>query len=119
MNYSIPHKRQLNSDEKQYLIMLFQNSKPKWLNLIDQLTVIARCGCNDCPTILLGLTEDDQPIANQSIISELNGSDMNDQLVQVVLFGNEFKPTELEFISYGEHNLTLLPPMNWFVQKLI
>jgi hypothetical protein len=118
MSYSKPHRRPLSEEEKQYLIILFQNARPEWHNLLDQLTVIARCGCNNCPTILLGNNVNDQPISNQPIIAELFGSDMNGELVDVVLYGNDNKPTELEFTSYGSHNLTELPPITWFVEKL-
>lgn len=114
MKYSIPYKRPLSEEEKQYLTLLFQKSKPKWLNLLAQLTVIARCGCNNCPTILLGLNEEDSPLPNQKVVAELTGTNQNDEPIEVVLFGNESKPTELEFVSYGGHKLTNIPPLSWF-----
>lgn len=117
MNYSTPRKRPLREEEKLFLKLLFQNSKTDWLKLLDQLTVIARCGCNNCPTILLGLYEGDQTLSNQPIVAELTGSDMNNEPIEVVLFGNDIKPTELEFISYGSHNLTELAPFDWFIQQ--
>lgn len=118
MNYSIPHRRPLKSEEEEFLTVLFENSKPEWLPLVNKLTVIACCGCNSCPTILLGLHENDEPLSNQKILAELVGSDINNDRIDVVLFGNNSKPTELEFTAYGEYDLTKTPPLNWFVQQI-
>ncbi len=118
MKYSIPYKRPLSFEEKQFLLILIQNSNIEWLKTVDNLTVIARCSCNECPTVLFGLDENDQPYSNQKIIAELVGWDHNDEPIEVVLFGNDQIPTELEFISYGEHNLTEIPPLNWFIEEI-
>ena len=45
MKYSIPNKRELTKPEIEFLTYLFEKEKPEWTNLIENLKIIARCGC--------------------------------------------------------------------------
>lgn len=54
MKYSIQDKRELTESEIEFLTYLFGKEKSEWINLIGNLKVIARCGCENCPTIIFG-----------------------------------------------------------------
>ena len=56
MKYNIPDKRELTKSEIEFLTYLFRKEKLEWTNLIENLKVIARCGCGKCPTIIFGKT---------------------------------------------------------------
>ena len=110
MEYSITHKRELNEKEKEILHFLFLNEKPEWLNLIDKLKIIARCGCGKCPTVLFGFSFGDMAKTNESLLIDFDGKDKYGNLVGVSLFGNNEMPTELEFYSIdGQAEVTEMP----------
>ena len=77
---------------------MFGKEKPEWLSLIEDLKVIARCGCGDCPTILFGKTSDSE-IQIGKLIIDYSGKSENGELIGISVFGNKQMPTELEFWS--------------------
>ena len=99
MKYSIRHERELNNDEEELLRFLFSKRKTEWLDIINRIKVIARCGCGRCPTILLGTSFDDEIKTNQPLLIDYLGYGINGQKIGVSVFGNEAGPTELEFWS--------------------
>jgi hypothetical protein len=110
MEYCITHKRQLIEKEKELLQFLFSKEKPECQSLIDNLKIIARCGCEKCPTILFGYSFDDEVKRNQSLIIDYIGKGENRELIGVSLFGNNEMPTELEFYSIdGQNEVTERP----------
>ena len=110
MEYFITHKRELNEKEKELLHFLFNKEKTEWESLIDNLKIIARCGCGKCPTVLFGYSFDDEVKINQSLIIDYMGKGENGELIGVSLFGNNEMPTELEFYSIdGQNEITESP----------
>jgi len=98
MEYSIPEHRVLNLKEIELLNYLFNKEKPEWVSLIPQLKVIARCGCGECPTILLGQSLDSE-ILPGSLIIDYIGKDSSGHLIGISVFGTDQMPTQLELFS--------------------
>lgn len=98
MEYSIPHKRELRKEEVELLSFLFKREKPEWLEIIDQLKVIARCACGECPTIMFGKSYDSN-VQHGKLIIDYQGYDEKDRLIGVSVLGTDKEPTELEFWS--------------------
>ncbi len=110
MEYSIEHKRELSEIEIQILYFLLSKEKPEFLSKIDNLKVIYRCGCGNCPTILFGNSYEDEILSNQKIIADYFGYTENKNLIGVTLFGNETRITELEFYSIdGQVEFVTIP----------
>ena len=111
--YCIPDKRELTTDERLLLKRLADDSI-EIANHIDQLKVVARCGCGRCPTILFGESLDDQPIT--SVSSELVGDWMgraeNGRMVGIGLFAFKGRPTELEAWSPDGVDIDSWPPIS-------
>lgn len=99
MKYSIPDKRELNDKEKKLLAFLFNKKKPEWLDIINKIKVIARCGCGKCPTVLFGISFEEETKTNQPLLIDYMGTGKNGELIGVALFSNNKIPTELEFWS--------------------
>ena len=81
---------------------------------VDRLKVVARCGCSECPTILLGDSLDDEPITGKDskIVAEWYGRAANGTLVGVTLSGLNGKPTELEAWSIDGGEVETWPPID-------
>ncbi|MFT5619024.1 MAG: hypothetical protein ACI85I_002261 [Arenicella sp.] len=99
MEYSVPEKRELSESEVNLLRYLFEKEKPEWINLIDSLKVIGRCGCGKCPTIMFGENYNSDVLANQKLLTDYIGKYEENNLIGILLFGNSQIPTELEFYS--------------------
>ena len=113
MNYSVPYKRELTKTEIEFLNYLCGREKKEWLNIIPNLKVIARCGCEKCPTILFGKTFEYDVIKGKLIIDYYTGKGENGELIGITLFGNDQMPTELEFYSIdGESDVVNIPRIN-------
>lgn len=95
--YSVPDRRNLTSDELallNYLLCALSKSKLD----IDDVKVVARCGCGECPTIFFGATQDSEPIpaTNSRVRSDWIGRANNGTLVGISLSFLNGQPTELE-----------------------
>jgi|TARA_B110000037_G_scaffold188099_1_gene219149 hypothetical protein len=109
MKYSIPDKRELTKSEIELLTYVFEKGKTEWTNLIENLKVIARCGCGKCPTIIFGKTFDSE-IQKGNLIIDYAGKGKNGELIGVSVFGTDQMPTELEFYSIdGESEIIEIP----------
>jgi hypothetical protein len=109
MKYSIPNKRELTKPEIEFLTYLFGKEKPEWTNLIENLKIIARCGCGKCPTIIFGKTFESK-IQKGNLIIDYAGKGKNGELIGISVFGTDQIPTELEFYSIdGESEITEMP----------
>jgi hypothetical protein len=109
MKYSIPDKRKLTKSEIEFLTYLFGKEKTEWTNLIENLKVIARCGCGKCPTIIFGKTFDSE-IQKGNLLIDYAGKGKNGDLIGISVFGNDEMPTELEFYSIeGESEIIEIP----------
>ena len=113
MKYSIPDKRELSKTEIEFLTYLFEKEKPEWLNLVEKLKVIARCGCGKCPTIMFGELFDSEIQTNKSVVIDYMGKGINGELIGVTLLGTEQLPTDLEFWPIdGKSEITDLPKID-------
>ena len=93
----------------QVVLKFFGKEKPEWTNLIENLKIIARCGCGKCPTIIFGKTFDSE-IQKGNLIIDYNGKGKNGELIGISVFGTDQMPTELEFYSIdGESEITEMP----------
>jgi len=110
MKYSIPDKRELTKSEIKFLTYLFENEKMEWTNLIQNMKVIARCGCGNCPTIMLGENFESEVQANEKLQIDYTGKGKNGELIGIMVFGTNQMPTELGFYSIdGESDITEIP----------
>jgi hypothetical protein len=109
MKYSIPDKRELTKSEIEFLTYLFEKEKSEWIKLIENLKVIARCGCGKCPTIIFGKTFDSE-IQKGNLIIDYAGKGKKGELIGISVFGTEQMPTELEFWSIdGKSEIIEIP----------
>jgi hypothetical protein len=71
--------------------------------LLDKLKVIARCGCGECPSIILGenYNSEDQ---NGRLIIDLQAEGLKGEKIGISVFGTDEMPTELEFYSIDGEN---------------
>ncbi|ANI90305.1 hypothetical protein A9P82_13990 [Arachidicoccus ginsenosidimutans] len=98
MKYAIEYKRELNQNEVEIIKFLLEKEKTELLSNINNLKVIGRCGCGNCPTIMLGNSFNDTIRTNQPIIADYYGKDKNGYVNGVILYGNN-EISELEFYS--------------------
>ncbi len=99
----------MNKSEIEFLTYLFSKEKSEWTNLIENLKVIARCGCGKCASIIFGKTFDSE-IQKGSLMIDYAGKGKNGELIGISVFGTYQMPTELEFYSIdGESNIIELP----------
>ena len=91
-SYAIPHQRPLSSDERSLMAFLLKREAPARLSEIDALSVVARCGCGRCPTVMFG------PITSIPFTEIANyvGRDNQGVLVGVALLERDGKLCELE-----------------------
>jgi hypothetical protein len=99
MEYAIKYSRELNSTEIEILQKILSQEKSSFRHKIQQLKVVARCGCGKCPTILFGHNFEDEYLANQKILFDYIGRTIENELVGISIFGNEKIISELEFYS--------------------
>ena len=112
MKYSIPNKRELIKPEIEFLTYLFGKEKPEWTNLIENLKIIARCGCGKCPTIIFGKKFESE-IQKGDLIIDYAGKGTNGELIGISVFGTDQMPTELEFYSIdGESEIIEIPKID-------
>ena len=111
--YCIPDKRELTSEERCLLKHLADDSI-EIANHIDQLKVVARCGCGKCPTILFGESMEAKPITiNISyLVADWEGRAENGTLFGIGLFAFNGKPTELEAWSPEGVDIDSWPPIS-------
>ncbi|MGY5353463.1 hypothetical protein [Wenyingzhuangia sp. IMCC45467] len=109
MKYSIPDKRELTKHEIEFLTYLFEKEKSEWRSIIPNLKVIARCGCENCPTIMFGKSFDSE-IQRGELMIDYVGKSKNEKLIGIMIFGTNEMPKELEFYSIdGETDFIELP----------
>ncbi|MDO6739334.1 hypothetical protein [Wenyingzhuangia sp. 2_MG-2023] len=99
MTYNISENRNLSDVEFNLLKYLFKKEKPEWINIINNLKVIGKCGCGECPTIMFGENYDSKILKNQKLLIDYVGKNKENNLIGIIIFGNKKTPTELEFYS--------------------
>jgi hypothetical protein len=110
--YCIPDKRDMTIEERSLLKRL-ANDSVEIANHIDQLKVVARCGCGKCPTILFGKSLEDEPITSidSHQVGEWMGRTTDGALVGIGLFVHNGRPTELEASSPEGPSIDRWPPI--------
>ena len=99
MKYAIEYRRNLNDDEHRILHSILSIEKSSLFESIDKLKVVGRCGCGQCPTVLFGYNFEDKFIINQNLLFDYIGKTSENELVGILIFGNENIVSELEFYS--------------------
>jgi hypothetical protein len=111
--YCIPDKRDLSEIE----LALLNHLLPQLQGLTveaNELKVVARCGCGECPTILFGKSIDDEPITSSDSHAEMDwsGRAENGTLVGIGIFTKGGVPTELEAWSVDGGIVETWPPID-------
>ena len=110
--YSSPEVRPLSEKEREFISFLLRVNAPDRLGELDGLSVIARCGCGQCPGIIFAPGPSDQPIASEPhLVADMITTDQPDAPIGVMLWGTDSRLIELEFCSYGDCNATELPAL--------
>ena len=111
--YCIPDKRELTQDESALLDFLIGQTSGISVH-VTELKVVARCGCGECPTILLGKSMDDEPVTSLDSDRLLNwfGRAANGTLVGIGLSAKDGMPTELEAWSVDGGDIEDWPPLD-------
>ena len=111
--YCIPHRRELSVREREMLAFLLSTNAPDRLGELEQLTVIARCGCGQCPGVLFGKDESDEPVTQGAkLIADMMTTPTRNGFIGVMLWATDARITELELCSFGEFDITELPPVS-------
>lgn len=110
--YCIPDRRDLSETELSLLTFLLSQVDDIALQASD-LKVVARCGCGECPTILLGKSKGDEPITSPDshAVMDWAGRAGNGTLVGIGLFTKDGVPTELEGWSIDGGLVETWPPI--------
>jgi hypothetical protein len=111
--YCIPDRRELSPEEVQLLRHLATDSC-EIANFADKLKVVARCGCGECPTILFGLSLNDEPITSKvsKPVAHWEGRGANGSLIGIGLLAADGRPTELEAWSQNGEEVKEWPPVS-------
>ena len=108
--YSAVDVRPLSEQEREFLSCLLRTNAPERLGELDGLSVIARCGCGQCPGIIFAPDLQDQPaVAKPYLVADMITTDQPDAPIGVMLWGTDSRLIELEFCSYGDSNVIELP----------
>lgn len=106
--YSIPYQRPLSPEERQLIVFLLEREAPSRLSEIDSLSIVARCGCGQCPTVMFGFGNY-QPFSE---IANYVGLDGQGTLVGVALLARNGKLTELEAWSPSGVDIRAWPSLS-------
>ena len=80
---------------------------------VEDLKVVARCGCGDCPTVLFGLSFEDAPLTGPfRIIADYSGLADNGTLVGIGLYEREGRIAELEAWTVDGGPVSSWPPID-------
>ena len=110
--YSTPENRSLSSAERELLDFLLRANAPERLDELQRLSVVARCGCGECPGILFSDKRVDQMGGERSyLVADMITSEPPNNPIGVMLWGTDTELLELEFCSYGDSNVIELPPV--------
>ena len=111
--YCIPDKRDLTATESVLLDFLLKQVEGVTVEA-DELKVVARCGCGECPTILFGKSMDDEPItgSDSHAIMNWSGRAENGALIGLGMFAKDGMPTELEAWSVAGGDVETWPPID-------
>ena len=95
--YSIEHKRELNETEVNLLQFLLTDSGlNEYIENIQKLKVIGRCGCGMCPTVMFGYSYESSVITNANDVAKYIGIAKNGTKVGISLMAIGNRLTELE-----------------------
>ena len=111
--YCIPDQRDLTLVESDLLRFLLTQVDGIAV-VVDDLNVVARCGCGECPTILFGKSKDDEPVTSKDShpIMDWSGRAENGTLIGIGLYAKDGIPTELEAASLDGGDVDSWPPIN-------
>ena len=110
MHYSIEERRSLTPIEVELLTFMLGKEKPDRLSEIEELHVVARCGCGECPTVLFSVSPGGEP--KTGVFSELAhfmGRNTHGELVGVALLERSGEICELEAWSPEGGSITAWP----------
>ena len=116
MPYSIPHKRELSQIERALLEYLISREATERLSEIDNLKVVARCGCGECPTVLFATSLEQEPQQLGKELASYSGQNSEGIEVGVVLRECRGEITELEAWSPHGPEIKTWPPLDRLVR---
>lgn len=94
MPYTVPHKRDLSSEERSLLRLLAPDRQSE----IESLKVVARCGCGQCPTVLFGPSLEAEPTTGSPFeeLATYRGNNAEGVDVAITLVQRNGRLSELE-----------------------
>jgi hypothetical protein len=115
--YCIPYFREVTGEELEILKFLTRDLDEITVEL-ESLTVIARCGCGQCPSILFGLSPGDEPVTGEHAehVASWQGRTTGGTLAGVFLLAKDGMPTELEWCSLDGGDDQRWPPIENLVR---
>ena len=110
--YCIPYSRDITSEELAILKFLVRDLDEITVEP-EALTIVARCGCGQCPTILFGLRPDAEPVTSSESdhVAQWQGWNEGGTLVGVFLLAKDGVPTELDWASLNGGEDQRWPPI--------
>ena len=95
------------------LAFLLSENAPQRLGELEHLAVVARCGCGRCPGVLFGKDASDEPITQGAkVIADMMTTPTGNGYIGVMLWATTTRITELELCSFGDFDITELPPIS-------
>lgn len=101
--YAVPCFRPFTADETRLLTYVVSREHPARMRELEGLMVIGRCGCQECPTILLGRSPQLLPSSPSYDLTHIVYVGVNPQgvSVAVALLERRGQFSELEAWSFG------------------
>lgn len=103
--YAITHRRDLTPQERALVRRLVEQTGERRLGLeaqIDNLKVVARCGCGRCPGVLFGKQADEEPrVGPFKTVASLRGRTRDGVDVGAYLLVRDGELSELEAITWS------------------
>ena len=113
--YSTPEWRELSTEERALLRYLLEREAPHRVREIDDLKIVARCGCGKCPTVMFGRTMTSVPITSKTggrDVASYRGLNLDGVDVAITLTERQNQLAELEAWAPAGGDIYRWPPLS-------
>ncbi len=107
--YSIPESRPLSEQERVIVRHLLLHTAPDRVDELERLSVVERCGCGRCPTILF-VPHDETTENRNRIVADFVGGE--NSTVGVIVWERDGVLAELEAWSLDGNDVTSWPAVS-------
>lgn len=101
-------ERSLTPVERDVIATIVSAEAPAFVNQIENLRVVGRCGCGNCPTIFFQFHDAND---REQKIASYVGKDATGGLVGVLLWEKHDRLSQLEFYSLDGHDPWHIPEL--------